>query len=99
MVPTATSEAAHYQNADVFALNESKLEYTLIVGHHVKIIPPSNSQRVPFVHRDVIAGMVKSMEQQSVGKPSCPRKKDGTKRFCADCRHLSAITKISPTTK
>ena len=95
------------QNADVFALNESKLGYTTIVEHHVDngdhapIKQPF--QQVPFVHRDVIAGMVKSMEQQGVIRPSTSLwgspvvlvpKKDGTKRFCVDYRRLNAITKI-----
>ena len=56
------------QNADVFALNESELGYTTVVEHHVdtgdhvRIKQPF--RRLLFVHRDVIAGMVKSMEQQ-----------------------------------
>ena len=61
------------QNADVFALNESELGYTTVVEHHVDtgdhapIKQPF--RRFPFVHRDVIAGMVKSMEQQGVIRP------------------------------
>ena len=94
------------QNADVFALNESELGYTTVVEHHVDtgdhapIKQPF--RRVPFVHRDVIAGMVKSMEQQGVIRPSTSPwgspvvlipKKGGTKRFCVDYRRLNAITK------
>ena len=53
------------------------------------------------MHRDVIAGMVKSMEQQRVIRPSTSSwgspvvlvSKDGTKRFSIDNHHLSAITK------
>ena len=87
-------------------MNESELGYTTIVEHHVDtgdhapIKQPL--QRVPFVHRDVIAGMVKSMEQQDVSHPSTNPwgtpgdlvpKKDGTKRFRVDYRCLNAITK------
>ena len=58
------------------------------------------------VHRYVIAGMVKSMEQQGMirlstspwGSPVVlvlkkDAKKDGTKRFCIDYCRLNAITK------
>ena len=61
------------QNADVFALNESELGYTTVVEHHVDtgdhapIKQPF--RRFPFVHSDVIAGMVKSMEQLGVIRP------------------------------
>ena len=61
------------QNADVFALNESELGYTTVVEHHVDTgdhAPIKQPFRqVPFVHRDFIAGMVKSMEQQGVIHP------------------------------
>ena len=62
------------RNSNDFILNESKLEYTTIVDHHVDtgdhapIKQPF--RRVPFVRWDVVAGMVKSMEQQSVIHPS-----------------------------
>ena len=94
------------QNVDVFALNESESGYTTVVEHHVDtgdhapIKQPF--RRVPFVHRDVIAGIVKSMEQQGVIRPCTSPwrspvvlvpKKDGTKRFCVDYRRLNAITK------
>ena len=54
------------------------------------------------MHRDIIAGMVKSMEEQSVIRPSITPwgspivlfpKKDGTKRFCVDYHRLKATTK------
>ena len=50
------------RNADVFALNESELGCTIIVEHHVGTGDHApikqRFRRVPFVHRDVIAGMV-----------------------------------------
>ena len=56
------------------ALNESELGYTTIVEHHVDTGDHAPIKqpfwRGPFVHRDVIAGMVKSMEQQGVIRPS-----------------------------
>ena len=92
--------------ADVFALNGSELGYITIVEHHVDTRDHAPIKqpfwRVPFVHRDVIAGMVKSMEQQVVIRSSTSPwgspvvlvpKKDGTKRFCVDYRRLNAITK------
>ena len=69
-------------------------------GNHAPIKQPF--RRVPFAHRDVIAGMVKSMEQQGVIRPSTSPwgspvvlvpNKDGTKKFCVDYRRLNAIAK------
>ena len=93
------------RNADVFALNESELGCTTIVEHHVDTGDHTSIKqpfrRVPFVHRDIIAGMVKSMEKQGVIRPSTSPwgspvvlvpKKDGTKQFCVDYRQLNAIT-------
>ena len=59
-------------------------------------------RRVPFVHRETIAKLVKEMEETGVIKPSSSPwsspvvlvpKKDGTTRFCIDYRKLNSITK------
>ena len=80
--------------------------YTTIVKHHVNRgdhVPITQPfPRVPLACRDVIADMVKSMEQQGVICPSTSLwgnpvvavpKKDGTERFGVDYCHLNAIMK------
>ena len=94
------------ENADMFALDNTELGHTDVVQHHVDtgdhrpIKQPV--RRVPFVHRETIAKLVKEMEEVGVIKPSSSPwaspvvlvpKKDGTTRFCIDYRKLNSMTK------
>ena len=62
------------QNVDIFPLTKSKLGHATIVEHHVNTGDDEPIKqlfrRIPFVHRDVIAAMVKSMKEQGVTRPS-----------------------------
>ena len=87
------------KSTDVFALDESELGCTDVVFHkiemgdHAPIRQPP--YRIPTVHRVVIGQMVKDMQYRGIVQPSVSPwaspvvlvpKKDGTLRFCVDCR-------------
>ena len=92
------------KHADVFALDNSELGHTELGQHHVDTgeSPPIKqpARRIPFVHREKISVMVDEMQKLGVVRPSSSSwaspvvlvpKKDGSYRFCVDCRRLNSL--------
>ena len=94
------------EHSHVFEMSKSELGHTNVVQH---VIDTGNSgpikqqpYRIPVVQRDHIAQLIKQMQTQGIVKPSASPwaspvvlvpKKDGSTRFCVDCRRLNAVTK------
>ena len=92
---------------DVFALNNSELNSTNLVQHHIETEDVNSihqhARRIPFALREKVDKMVQDMLDQGVIQHSqspwaspivLVAKQDGTTRFCVDYRKLNTVTKM-----
>ena len=93
--------------SDTFALDQSQLGRTDLVEHSIETGEQRPIRqlpyRTPFALRQEMEGMIGQMlEQGVIQESSSPwaspvvlvAKKDGTNRFCVDCRRFNSITKM-----
>ena len=91
----------------MFALNNSELNSTNLVQHHIETgdVNPihQHARRIPFALREKVDKMVQDMLDQGVIQHSqspwaspivLVAKQDGTTRFCVDYCKLNAVTKM-----
>ena len=94
------------EHSDVFELDSSELGHLDLVKHviHTDDSAPIKQRpyRTPVIQREKIAQLIQQMQKQGIVKPSCSPwassvvivpKKDGSKCFCVDYRHLNRVTR------
>ena len=92
---------------DILALSSAELGVTCVTQHTIGTSdhPPikQHARRIPFALRERVEKMLAEMLEQGVIQPSkspwsspivLVAKKDGSTRFCVDCRRLNAVTKM-----
>ena len=102
-----TKLISEYQ--DVFALNNSELNSTNLVQHHIETgdFNPihQHARRIPFAQCKKVDKIVQDMLDQGVIQHSqspwanpivlvAKQDEDGTTKFCVDYRKLNAVTKM-----